>query len=464
MKYTANYSLKKPEYTDASDIEDINFNADAIDTAVAQIEQDISGLVPMSKVGVAGGVAPLDSSTRVDRLYMPPLVAFLEDNGRLPTTSIPYNVPLLDGLGRLPVAYMPTEVVLLDGSGKIPAAYLPDGALTFVYQCTGTSDDLAIRTIVDNFFTSSPANAMNLIITGTMGLQSPSGVHHLIFSDGNARKAVCNLDFTNCHVPEIRYTNIFLHAPVGSAVRVNVTGLNLTSSATGNYSIRTDSATAQLNLINCSFAGTANAGHVYTTSIVNCVNCNFSTTSCTTQVVYMNGATANFTNCRFINTGATNVCKLLSIEGNGKSCTVVSSYFENESTAGSTCVNLYSGNTVLSNCYIRSASTTIGAVSAPSYLSRVVIDSCKIWGYAYGIQTGATNTNTEFKITNNEIHGGTQSVEQTSAASTIRWAIWGNTFNKAGINVNGLTNAVSATGSAYISFVVSSNVFSKTIT
>ena len=38
MKYTQNYNLRKPEDTDPADIHDLNYNADAIDGKLKEIE------------------------------------------------------------------------------------------------------------------------------------------------------------------------------------------------------------------------------------------------------------------------------------------------------------------------------------------------------------------------------------------------------------------------------------------
>lgn len=42
MKYTANYTLKKPDYTDPADIADINANMDSIDTKIKANETAIN--------------------------------------------------------------------------------------------------------------------------------------------------------------------------------------------------------------------------------------------------------------------------------------------------------------------------------------------------------------------------------------------------------------------------------------
>ena len=40
MKYTQNYNLRKPEDTDPADIQDLNYNADAIDTKLKELEDE----------------------------------------------------------------------------------------------------------------------------------------------------------------------------------------------------------------------------------------------------------------------------------------------------------------------------------------------------------------------------------------------------------------------------------------
>ena len=40
MKYTQNYNLRKPEDTDPADIQDLNYNADAIDGKLKELEDE----------------------------------------------------------------------------------------------------------------------------------------------------------------------------------------------------------------------------------------------------------------------------------------------------------------------------------------------------------------------------------------------------------------------------------------
>lgn len=40
MKYTQTYNLRKPEDTDPADIQDLNYNADAIDTKLKELEDE----------------------------------------------------------------------------------------------------------------------------------------------------------------------------------------------------------------------------------------------------------------------------------------------------------------------------------------------------------------------------------------------------------------------------------------
>ena len=42
MKLTTNYSLKKPEGSDVVNIDDFNYNADAIDSAIKTVEEVVS--------------------------------------------------------------------------------------------------------------------------------------------------------------------------------------------------------------------------------------------------------------------------------------------------------------------------------------------------------------------------------------------------------------------------------------
>lgn len=45
MKYTSNYNLKKPDYTDPADIQDVNDNADIIDQKLKENADNLLNLI-----------------------------------------------------------------------------------------------------------------------------------------------------------------------------------------------------------------------------------------------------------------------------------------------------------------------------------------------------------------------------------------------------------------------------------
>lgn len=49
MTTTTNYGLKKPSYTDPADINDLNYNSDAIDSALHSLDTDKEALVNKSQ-------------------------------------------------------------------------------------------------------------------------------------------------------------------------------------------------------------------------------------------------------------------------------------------------------------------------------------------------------------------------------------------------------------------------------
>ena len=53
MEYTANYNLKLPEYTDAADIQDLNDNFEAIDTALAGMKTKQTAVADPTASGTA---------------------------------------------------------------------------------------------------------------------------------------------------------------------------------------------------------------------------------------------------------------------------------------------------------------------------------------------------------------------------------------------------------------------------
>ena len=44
MQYTTNLNLKKPDLTDPVNVEDINYNSDAIDAAIGDVESSLSAI------------------------------------------------------------------------------------------------------------------------------------------------------------------------------------------------------------------------------------------------------------------------------------------------------------------------------------------------------------------------------------------------------------------------------------
>ena len=370
-----------------------------------------------------------------------------------------------------------------DGALTAAKAYTDGKIPAFIYNCTGSNDDVAIRGIVNNFFYPGAAMSMKLIITGTMGVSNPSGGlagenSYLYLYGSNARGAVCTLDFSACHIPEITTAaGPFLDITPG--VKVNIFGLYVKTDGIG---VRTDSAGCSFVncTIDCSEMAVSGEGNRF-------VNCSF-TCSDTEYPFAMFGASHSFVDCQFS-------CEYVSIDGNDNrflncrmNCTVVfwegsgNNLFNSCSTWGvvfgascqlnrfhdclitsqSSGVELGNLNDIImSQCIIKS--DYYGVNVSNKATCRLVLLGCTIYGAMYGVYIQTAKTTAEIKLMNCSIKGDTDDIRQGAPASTVKWYITGNSFSKADIKADGNT-AITYKTDATIYMPQYANFFSCDIT
>ena len=114
------------------------------------------------------------------------------------------------------------------------------------------------------------------------------------------------------------------------------------------------------------------------------------------------------------------------------------------------------------NCII--TGTVYGVTVLSTFPGILILNSCKIIGATTGLRVETANTDAEIRLIGNTIKGvSTQDIQQTTAASTVKWFIEGNTFSRATIIVDGTTAISYKTASAHIYFPQYANKFSRTI-
>lgn len=279
---------------------------------------------------------------------------------------------------------------------------------SFIYECTGTEDDSAIQNIVNGFFANETAMTMNLIVTGTMGLRDdPSNGRFIDISATNSRKATCNLDFSDCHIPQAysaRAGGFF--CITNSAVRVNVTGLSC-------------------------FARSG---------------------------VYLNNAQFNtFNNCKILSTTGTGV-SLANARGNAFENCMICSYdhygLEFQTTASDS-INTFDKCTIIGGY---GQAVLVNSSCSGS----TVFENCLINGGVYGISVLTADPASEIKLICCGFKSGTQDLRQTSAASTVRWHISGCLFSKTNVVIDGST-AITNKTSDYVYFPQYANRFNVAV-
>ena len=416
-------------------------------------------------------------------------------------------------------------LILRDANGRAqvanPAAaqdiasksYVDSKAPTFIYNCTGNDDDLAIQGIVNNFFISGSAQSMKLIINGTLGLRSslpPGYSDHIRIFTSNTRGVECFLDFTNCTIPLISLETSFLGfvGITDPVTNISITGLVLKGVHQGvnfygahnirflNCSISTSSSavlfgsdgsdTHHIRFINCKLeslgtqviAGPSNPAGCYH-SFDNCIiaggsssslglgDCTFS--NCTLPPTSLLGSENKFSNCVFTGTlsfnsgsrkNSFNNCKIMSgnngvvfnancIGNNLTNCIII---------GGNDGITCYSGSSnAIVNCTI--SGTVNGVCLKSGVTGKIAFLGCTIISAGVGVYVQTQSTAAIVELIGSAVKGDTQDVQQTTLASTVKWHIVGNLFSKATIVVDGTTAISYKTASANIYFPQYANFF-----
>ena len=290
---------------------------------------------------------------------------------------------------------------------------------TFVYKCTGTNDDAAIETLINNFFSSGTAMSMKLMVSGTMGLRSapPSGTH-LTISAANTRGAVCHLDFSDCTVPET--LNQFLYIPSASDARIAVTGLRV-KLQTGAGAITLITATSKCSFTDCVISK-APGGPPY--SIIVAPN-------------------AVFYHCDI--TGTFSALVLIGCSVSDQSITSGKNKYYSCEFSG-----VFSIPGHFDKCVFNEGISINTSAPTPIYH----FFDCTMIGSTTGISVATSDTNTEIKLIGCRIKGGVEDIQQTSASS-VKWHIQGCSFSKDGI----IVDAASANSTTRITTKLGANCF-----
>ena len=342
-----------------------------------------------------------------------------------------------------------------------------------VYTCTGTADSTAVANLVNNFFTSGTAMTKKIKIVGTMGVAFTFTYYAMLINAANTRGATCYLDFSECIIPEITTASRdFLYVSSATA-KLNVTGLTVTATRYGIYIAGGGSGV----FTKCKTTGGASTSSrgvfLDSGSAGSFDNCTITAYGLQGALV-ANSSNGNFSNCEIITFGTQGF--LL----NNGSCVILSncviSGINNgvADTGSATRVSLYNcvincsngygvnfaNDAKLFNCTINSTTDCVYLPAA--HVGQLLLQSCKIIGTTRGIYMISANTDAEIKLLNCQVKGGTQDIQQTTAANTAKWYIEGNSFSKASIIVDG-TTAITSKESASIYFPLYGNLFSRTI-
>lgn len=328
---------------------------------------------------------------------------------------------------------------------------------TFVYKCTGTADSIAIATIVNNFFNNGTAMSMKLIITGTMGVAFTSTYYAIFIDAVNTRGAVCYLDFSDCHISNITSKDRDFLVVSGSTTELVITGLVVTAT---RYDVSLSGGNN--TFCDCSITSTGLYGGISCMGVnLSGGNNTFNNCSITGYNAGVNISAGNnsFNNCKItLNTAYSGKSVFSSGGHNTFNNCIISCPTEYGAHLNGT------GYIIFSNCLVTSAATySYGLTLGNTFAGIVTLVSCKIIGGSTGVRVETANTAAEIKLIGCAIKGTTtQDIHQTTAASTIKWYIMGNSFSRVGINVNG-TSAITNAVNESIYFPQYANQFSRMI-
>ena len=380
-------------------------------------------------------------------------------------------------------------------------------ALRFVYECTGVDDDLAIETIINNFFNNSDDMSMNLVITGTFvpRFAPPiiNGQETCIYVNSkNTRGATVNIDWSDCHIDRSKFTarpgnNLVFFATEGNC-NINMTALRLPWSIPYVDGQLLEITGGRVIMINCNISAhklfdiknggklTFSGGVVsmnwqpWTTegTVVNWIGCeipglgidggygtlNFIGCNISPSVDFSNGGPVHFIGCTLA--GALEAYNRIVFVD---SCTIHGSVYARAGT------KLYMNNSYLWRTLIISATSgqlyamvkiSGGRIESPSAVPCIQIPES---GYEcidisnctmrstndHAILVSAANADNRINLTNCRVRGKTLDVNQTAAVSTVKWNVIGCDF-QTGIKINNVTS-LNGTTNAYLYMPAYSN-------
>ena len=410
-----------------------------------------------------------------------------------------YDDPLNPATSQYDVLHprMTFDEVFDPASGKkLSEVTFGDGGEWEVYTCTGTADSTAVANLVNNFFNSGAAMTKKIKVVGTMGVAFTSTYYAVSITGTNSRGATCYLDFSECVIPEITTASRDFLMVSNATVKLNVTGLTVTTTRYGVY--LSNSENNVFSDCTISSDGSANSYGIYLTKssknvIRNCTiktayvgvylssNCDNNTISnCTINgsAYGVNLSTSSYNvvdNCIVNSSGTYGVFLNISNNNTFTNCTISGSssnglYFSSSNNCTYTnCTisggrGVYGASTCRNNIFFSCAiSGSVGEGLFTSSEGMLLLQNCKIVGANYGIYIQSTNTASETKLFNCQIKGATQDISQSSSASnTIKWVILGNSFSKASIIADGIA-AITSKTSASIWMPAYANYFSQTI-
>lgn len=279
-----------------------------------------------------------------------------------------------------------------------------------------------------------------------------------------------------------------------------------TTSGSGLYM---DSTSSYNTFLNCSF-NTTMGGSYYMAYIIgnhySFIGCNFANTANTTNPIYITGKCNHFIDCNMQLYSSASGIQIYGDNNVFESCRI---YYTVSSGVGSAINFRDSSGSIFSNCYVSYSGGFSGGFSSYGVQTaatgiRFTFDGCTFissvssstatadWGWCVNItaassgtfnftncrminNTGSaiycatSNTSTVIKVTGCEIYSSSEyysdiyNIYQSTAASTVKWYIVGNSFNKSSIRVNGTSDITSATASNYIYFPAYANYFNQAI-
>ena len=386
--------------------------------------------------------------------------------------------------------------------------------LRFVYECTGVDDDLAIETIINNFFNNSDDMSMNLVITGTFvpRVAPPDvggGLNTCLYANStNARGAVVNIDWSDCNIDKSKFitmaVNYLVFFMANGNCNINMTGLRLIWASIHSMDGQLlDITGGRVAMINCNISAfklfdiknggklTFSGGVVSMNwqpgsagdTVVNWIGCeipgagidgghgtlNFLRCDISAPIEVTNGGVIHLIGCNLANLDVQN--RIIFVD----SCTI------NGTVNARQGAKLYINNSYLWRTLVISnpgaqlyamVKISGGRIEAPSSVPCVQITGS---GYEClditnctmrstndnAILVSAANADNRINLTNCRVRGKILDINQTASVSTVKWNVVGCDF-QTGIKINNVTS-LSGTTNAYLYMPAYSNRMSTTI-